>query len=246
MTASLREPGVLPDRVGQLGCHVDFCIRAVLFDLDGTLVDSAPDLAGAANELRCGRGLEPLPLEALRPLVGSGARGMLRAALDLMPDHAEFEARKTDFLNCYEHRMLAESGLFPDIPILLEGLRSAGLPWGVVTNKAERFALPMSRALGLNAAAAAIIGGDTTPHAKPHPGPLLEAARRINVPPRQCVYIGDDERDILAGRAAGMATIAVSWGYLGSGAPIEAWGADLIVDSPVRLLDVLLAGANGG
>jgi len=214
-------------------------LRAVLFDLDGTLIDSAPDLAGAANEMRIERGLAPLDHAQLRPMVGSGARGMLGISLDVTPAHADFEALKAEFLTRYERRMLQETVVFAAVPPLLERLRTLNLPWGIVTNKAERFALPMTRALGLAEAAGAVVGGDTTPHAKPHPGSLLEAARRIGVAPEHCAYVGDDERDILAGRAAGMLTVAASWGYLGCGAAVQAWGADFIIDEPLALLKLL-------
>ncbi|MDT8998990.1 phosphoglycolate phosphatase [Paucibacter sp. APW11] len=214
-------------------------LRGVLFDLDGTLIDSAPDLAGAANELRAAHGLPPLPYEALRPMVGAGARGMLAVALDVTPAHADFERLRVDFLARYEQRMLQETAIFAAVQPMLQQLDELGLPWGIVTNKAERFALPVTAGLGLAAAARAVIGGDSTPHAKPHPAPLLEAARRMAVPAEQCVYVGDDERDIIAGRAAGMITVAAAWGYLGKGSAIEAWGADFIIDEPMSLLKCL-------
>ncbi|MCU7372795.1 phosphoglycolate phosphatase [Paucibacter sp. O1-1] len=215
-------------------------VRAVLFDLDGTLIDSAPDLAGAANEMRIERGLDPLPYEALRPMVGSGARGMLGRALDIAPGHADFELLRADFLDRYEHRMLRLTAVFEAVQPVLHALSTAAMPWAIVTNKAERFALPMTRALGLFEQAGAVIGGDTTPHAKPHPGPLLEAARRLGIAPELCVYIGDDERDVQAGRAAGMATVAAGWGYLGQGAGVEAWGADIVINEPAQLLKELV------
>lgn len=214
-------------------------VAAVLFDLDGTLIDSAPDLAAAANEMRQHRGLEALPYAALRPLVGSGARGMLGASLDIRPEHADFEAARDEFLSRYERRMLTLTAVFDAVRPVLQALQTAAMPWGIVTNKAERFALPMTEALGLQALAGTVIGGDSTPHAKPHPGPLLEAARRLGVAPEHCVYVGDDERDMVAGRAAGMATVAAGWGYLGQGRAIEAWGADVIIDTPLQLLEML-------
>jgi len=213
--------------------------RAVLFDLDGTLVDSAPDLAGAANEMRLQRGLAALSYAQLRPMVGAGARGMLGLALDIAPGHADYEALKNEFLDRYERRLTQETRLFDEMQATLDGLAAAGLAWGIVTNKAERFALPLTQALGLQAAASAVIGGDTTPHTKPHPAPLLEAARRARVLPEHCVYVGDDERDILAGRAAGMKTVAAAWGYLGNGKPVGAWGADIVISRPAELLEVL-------
>ncbi len=222
-----------------LSVEMDLEIRAVLFDLDGTLVDSAPDLAGAANEMREIFGLAPLPYELLRPMVGTGARGMLDVALSIGPDHADFERIRAEFLACYEVRMLRSTVLFPAVGGLLDSLGAKGLPWGIVTNKAERYAMPLTEALGLRSRAAAVIAGDSTPHAKPHPGPLLEAARRVGVDPRHCVYVGDDIRDVQAGRAAGMTTVAASWGYLGRGEPVGAWGADIVVESPEQLLKSL-------
>nr|WP_295129886.1 phosphoglycolate phosphatase [uncultured Roseateles sp.] len=223
----------------KLGLPSPGLVSTVLFDLDGTLVDSAPDLAGAANEMRQARGLPPLSLAVLRPLVGAGARGMLGAALDIAPQHADYEALKIEFLDRYEQRLAQETTLFDQVQQLLHGLEGAGLAWGVVTNKAERFALPLTEALGLRAAAKTVVGGDTTPHAKPHPAPLLEAAKRAGVLPQHCIYVGDDERDIVAGRAAGMQTAAAAWGYLGNGLPVSAWGADIVLSSPDELLQVL-------
>ena len=211
-------------------------IQAVLFDLDGTLIDSAPDLAGAANRLRELRGLPPVPYAQLRPLVGTGARGMIGGAFGLGPGDAEFEALRDEFLALYERGLLQQTAVFdPMVPVLQE-LEAAGLPWGIVTNKAERFTHPVVRGLGLDRRAGAVVCGDTTPHAKPHPAPLLEAARRIGVAPEACVYVGDDLRDVQAGRAAGMATLAAAWGYLGQGEAIEAWGADALLESPAELL----------
>lgn len=214
-------------------------IRAVLFDLDGTLIDSAPDLAGAGNDMRKARGLPPLAYEAFRPMVGAGARGMLGIALQVTPDDRDFLALREEFLSRYEARMSQETDVFEAMRPVLAGLRASGMPWGIVTNKAERFTLPLVRTLALHDHAAAIVGGDTTPHSKPHPAPLLEAARRMGVVPESCVYVGDDLRDVQAGRAAGMATVAAAWGYLGLGEPVTAWGADHVIESPGELLNLL-------
>ncbi|MFO1271613.1 MAG: phosphoglycolate phosphatase [Rubrivivax sp.] len=214
-------------------------VRAVLFDLDGTLVDSAPDLAGAANELRQARGLEPLPFERLRPMVGAGARGMVGAAFGIGPGADGYEALRDEFLARYEQRLLRETAVFEAMHAVLDRLEALGLPWGVVTNKALRFAAPLIEGLQLHQRAAVLVGGDSTPFTKPHPEPLLEAARRIAVDPALCVYVGDDLRDVHAGRAAGMATLAARWGYLGAGEAIEHWGADAVLDQPPALLDWL-------
>lgn len=211
----------------------------MLFDLDGTLMDSAPDLAGAANEMRQARGMDGLPYAQLRPHASSGARGMLGAAFDLRPGAAAYEAMRVEFLARYEARMLQTTRVFDDVLPLLDALDSLGLPWGIVTNKAMRFAEPIARECGLLARAGVLIGGDSTPHTKPHPAPLLEAARRLALPPERCAYVGDDARDILAGRAAGMATVVAGWGYLGDEAEPGAWGADAVIGAPHELLQSL-------
>ncbi len=210
-----------------------------LFDLDGTLVDSAPDLAGAANDLRAAHGLPPLPLAALRPMVGSGARGMVGIAFGVTPEQAAFAALRDAFLDRYAQRLLVDTQVFAAVVPLLDALDAAGRPWGIVTNKAMRFAAPIVEGLGLARRAAVLIAGDTTPHAKPHPEPLLEAARRLGVAPAACAYVGDDLRDVQAGRAAGMTTLAAAWGYLGQGEPVAAWGADHVLDHPGQLLNWL-------
>lgn len=211
-------------------------IRAVLFDLDGTLVDSAPDLAGAANDLRAARDLPPLPLAALRPWVGAGARGMVFTAFQVQPGEPDFEALRDEFLARYAQRMTQLTRVFEAMQPVLQALAARGLPWGIVTNKATRFAVPLAQALGLEAIAATLVCGDTTPHSKPHPAPLLEAARRMGRAPADCVYVGDDLRDVQAGQAAGMRTVAAGWGYLGEGEPIERWGADHVAENPDQLL----------
>jgi N-acetyl-D-muramate 6-phosphate phosphatase len=213
--------------------------RVVLFDLDGTLVDSAPDLAGAANDLRARHGLPALPYAALRPMVGSGARGMVGVAFGLTPGDAGFEGLRDAFLARYAERMLAETRVFDDMHAVLHALEAGGHPWGIVTNKAMRFAEPIVAGLGLAERASVLIAGDSTAHAKPHPEPLLAAARTLGVPPAGCVYIGDDERDIQAGKAAGMPALAAKWGYLGLGQPVHAWAADAVLENPAELLQWL-------
>lgn len=211
--------------------------QAVLFDLDGTLVDSAPDLAGTANDMRAARGLPPMPYEVLRRMVGAGARGMMGLAFEVVPGHEQFETLRDEFFERYQKRLLRETRLFERVPPMLAQLRERGVCWGIVTNKASRFGQPLIEGLELHADSAVHIYGDTTPHAKPHPEPLLEAARRLRVEPSACIYVGDDLRDIEAGRAAGMRTLAAAWGYLGAAAPIEAWGADGIIEQPHSLLE---------
>ena len=214
-------------------------VRAVLFDLDGTLIDSAPDLAGAGNDMRAARGLAPYPLAHFRPMVGAGARGMLARALEVNPQDDDFEALRDEFLQRYELRMTQETRVFEGMLPVLDALDMHSMPWGIVTNKATRYSDPLARALGLLPRAATLVCGDTTPHAKPHPEPLFEAARRMGVAVEQCLYVGDDARDVQAGRAAGMTTIAVGWGYLGAEVSIEHWGADHLIQTPAELLNLL-------
>lgn len=214
-------------------------VRAVLFDLDGTLIDSAPDLAGAANELRLARGLPELAYEQLRPLVGAGARGMVGVAMGVVPGDAEFADLRDEFLRRYQARMVRATRIFEAVHVLLSALEARAVTWGIVTNKAERFTFPILDALGLAPRAAAVVCGDTTPHSKPHPAPLLEAARRLDLPAGQCVYVGDDLRDVQAGHAAGMAAVVAGWGYLGLGEPVDRWNADAIISEPAELLNFL-------
>jgi 2-phosphoglycolate phosphatase len=211
----------------------------VLFDLDGTLIDSAPDLGGAVDEMRLQRGLPSLPLAQYRPMAGAGARGMLGIAFGLSPEHPDFPAMREEFFVRYEQRMTHNTQAFDGVADMLAALAARGLGWGIVTNKSQRFTDPLVRTMPLLAAAATAVSGDTTPHAKPHPAPLLEAARRMGVAPAACVYVGDDERDIVAGLAAGMGTVAAAWGYLGSKTGPEQWGAHAVAQSPADLLQYL-------
>lgn len=213
--------------------------QAVLFDLDGTLIDSAPDLGAAADKMRVERGLPSLPLECYRPMAGAGARGMLAIAFDMTPEHPEFMAYREEFFTNYENTMTERTVIFDGVPEMISAIVAAGLPWGVVTNKSSRFTDPLTAAMPLFASARAIVSGDTTPHAKPHPAPLLEAARRLGVEPGRCVYVGDDERDIVAGQAAGMGTVAATYGYLGQQTDVARWNAHLHIDSPPALLKFL-------
>lgn len=213
--------------------------HAILFDLDGTLIDSAPDLGAAADQMRIERGLPSLPLEGYRHMAGAGARGMLGIAFGMTPDHPEFGEYKEEFFRIYERRMTQLTRAFEGVAEMLEHLTHSGMPWGIVTNKSSRFTDPLVRQMALLNPAAVVISGDTTPHAKPHPEPLFEAARRLRLNPEQCWYVGDDERDIVAGRAAGMLTCAATYGYLGAVADWQAWGADAAIDHPQGLLKKL-------
>jgi len=211
--------------------------RAILFDLDGTLADTAPDLAGALNRLRIARGLVPTPYELLRPFASAGARGLIGAAFGLKPGEDGYEDLRVNFLDNYAAALAVESRLFEDVPALLANLNECGLAWGIVTNKAARFTDPLVQQIGLHEAGC-VISGDTTAHAKPHPAPLLEAARRLGLAPQDCWYVGDDLRDIQAGRAAGMLTIAAAWGYCGHAEPVT-WDADELVSTPLDILRLI-------
>ena len=211
--------------------------RAVLFDLDGTLADTAPDLAAAVNWLRTERGLAPTPYSVLRPTASAGARGMIGAAFGLAPGDDGYEELRVQWFDRYQTNMAVESGLFEGVDALLQGIEDAGMAWGVVTNKPMRFTDPLIPQIGL-AHAGCIVSGDTMPQAKPHPAPLLEGARRLDISPTQCWYVGDDLRDIEAGRAAGMRTVACAWGYCGAIEP-STWGADYLCATPLDLLELL-------
>jgi 2-phosphoglycolate phosphatase len=213
--------------------------RAVLFDLDGTLADTAPDLAAAVNWLRTERGLEPTPYAVLRPTASAGARGMIGAAFGLAPGDEGYEELRLAWFDRYQSAMAVHSTLFGGVVELLDGIRAAGMEWGIVTNKPARFTDPLIPQIGL-AHAGCIVSGDTTGFAKPHPAPLLEAARRLGIAPEHCWYVGDDQRDVEAGRAAGMQTVACAWGYCGTVEP-STWGADYLLDTPTDLLDTLRA-----
>lgn len=214
-------------------------IRAVLFDLDGTLIDSAPDLGAAAEQMRTARGLAPLGLAAYRDAAGMGARGMLRVAFDMAPEHPDFPACREEFFDRYEACIHERTQVFDGVQQLVDALMARGLAWGVVTNKYERFTRLIAARLPLFASTGCFVSGDTTAHMKPHPASLLEACRRLGLVPAQCIYVGDDARDIQAGHAAGMGTVAALYGYLGVGADAGAWGADAGIRQPMECLGLL-------
>jgi phosphoglycolate phosphatase len=215
--------------------------RAVLFDLDGTLADTAPDLAAAINKVRADRGLAPTPYETLRPVASAGARGLIGAAFGLKPEDNGYDDLRVAFLDTYEGAIAEYSTLFDGIPELLAALQERDLAWGIVTNKAARFTDLLVPRIGLKHAGC-VISGDTTPHSKPHAAPLLEAARRLALPPQACWYVGDDLRDIQAGRAAGMATVAATWGYCGNTEPV-LWEADAIAANPLDVVELIRTAA---
>ncbi len=213
-------------------------IKAVLFDLDGTLADTAPDLGYAVNRMREARGLPPLAASVTRPVASLGARGLLNAGFGIGPEHPEYGSMRVEFLLLYESNICRETRLFPGTNELLQKIEARGLRWGIVTNKAERLARLLLDKLPMTSRPACIIGGDSTPHIKPHPAPLFAACSVIHEEAGDCIYIGDDLRDIEAGRAAGMKVAAVRWGYL-NGGNVESWNADWILEKPQDLLQFL-------
>lgn len=213
-------------------------IQAVLFDLDGTLADTAPDLTYALNRVRGARGLPPLPLAATRPVASQGARGLIGAGFSIHPGDPGYDALRDEFLAVYAENLCRETRLFAGIPELLDRLEARALPWGVVTNKAERFTFPLLDLLKVRSRSACVIGGDTTGRIKPHPDPLLAASRAIGLAPQSCIYLGDDRRDVEAGHAAGMKTAIAKWGYLNGQDP-ENWNADHMIEAPRDLLRIL-------
>ncbi|PRE46769.1 phosphoglycolate phosphatase [Burkholderia multivorans] len=213
--------------------------EAVLFDLDGTLADTAPDLAAAVNKMQRVRGLPETPLDALRRLASAGARGLLGGAFGITPDTPGYDAMRDEFLANYAADICVQTTLFPGIAEVLDELEARGVRWGIVTNKAMRLTAPLVELLGLASRAACVVGGDTTPHSKPHPAPLLHAADLLGLAPGRIVYVGDDLRDIQAGYAAGMATVAAAYGYCGDGAAPGDWRAQHLVGTTGELRDLL-------
>ena len=213
--------------------------EGIFFDLDGTLADTAPDLVAATNKLLVARKLTPKPYEFLRPYASAGARGLLEGAFGISPDHEDFVALRDEFFSNYEKALLVDSKLFDGIDHLLDQMDAANLPWGIITNKSERFTNPLTDLMGLRQRAVSTVSGDTTPYSKPHPEPILHAARTSNIDPSKSIYVGDDIRDVLAGKAAGMKTVAAAYGYCGCKEPPEAWGADYIANNPLDLLQII-------
>ena len=209
--------------------------KVVLFDLDGTLADSAPDLAAAINAVRIERGLEPVPYEQLRPVASAGAPGLVKAAFQITPEDILYPTLRERFLAFYENNIAVKTSLFSGIPELLKQLREMEIGWGIVTNKVSKLTHPLIKKIGLEDADC-VISGDTAARAKPYPDPLLAATSVLNVSPKDCWYVGDDLRDIQAGKAAGTGTIAAQWGYC---TDPETWNADFLAEAPSRILDLI-------
>ena len=214
-------------------------IEAVLFDLDGTLADTAPDLGYALNQQRIARGLSTIPLELIRTEASAGARGLLGLGFNISPSDSDYPDMREEFLDLYAARLCHDTQLFPGVSELLDQLDIRKLPWGIVTNKPARFAKPLIHLLGLSQRVACLISGGDTAHSKPHPEPLLTASHALAVAPDTCIYLGDDMRDVEACLAAGMEPVIARYGYLGNGHPPESWGARYLIDHPRELLAYL-------
>lgn len=210
---------------------------AVLFDLDGTFADTAPDLGAALNHVRSLHQLPPLSLAITRLQASHGSAGLLKLGFNVTPDDAEFPALRDTFLAHYTANICVHTTLFPGMAQLIDALEQRGLPWGIVTNKPHRFTLPLMQALGYAERAACLVSGDTCAHAKPHPEPMLHAAEIIGVAPQQCLYLGDDKRDMEAGRAAGMSSLIALYGYIDPQAKLDTWLATGAIATPLELLE---------
>ena len=214
----------------------DLPISCMLFDLDGTLVDTAPDLVNALNAVLHQEGLTPYPLDQIRPTVSHGTVAMLNHAFGNSQPEIDFKRRQQVFLDYYLANICVQSQLFTGMSLLLNTLQTKGIPWGVVTNKPHYLTVPLMRALGLVEQASSIVSGDTLSVAKPHPEPLLLAAQQCGVNPTECLYIGDAQRDIIAGQRAGMRTVVAQYGYLSAADLVEDWQADFRIQTPLELL----------
>ncbi|HFD79296.1 MAG TPA: phosphoglycolate phosphatase [Gammaproteobacteria bacterium] len=214
-------------------------VRTVLFDLDGTLLDTAPDLAGALNAVLASNGREMLPFERIRPVVSHGGSALIELGFGLEPGHPDFEPLRKQLLDHYQAHIADQTRLFPGMETVLAELERRGLPWGVVTNKPGWLTQPLMDALGLGSRAASIVSGDTLAQRKPHPAPLLHACSRSGSDPAHCLYVGDAERDIEAGRRAGMATLVALFGYLLEDDRPQDWGASGLVRHPAEILEWL-------
>ncbi len=214
-------------------------IKAVLFDLDGTLADTALDLGYALNRQRIARGLSALPIALIRTEASAGARGLLGLGFSIKPGDSGYDAMRAEFLDFYAEHLCRETSLFPGIAELLDQLDGRQLPWGIVTNKPACFTIPLMQELGLSQRAVCVVSGGDTTHSKPHPEPLLAASNAMAIAPDECIYLGDDIRDVQASLAAGMEPVIARYGYLGSASPPESWGARYLIDQPQELLGYL-------
>ncbi|HAF45463.1 MAG TPA: phosphoglycolate phosphatase [Gallionellaceae bacterium] len=210
--------------------------QAVLFDLDGTFADTAPDLAAALNHVRALHDLPPLPVATLRPQASHGSQGLLKLGMNVTPDAPNYETLRNAFLQYYEEHICDRTVLFPSMSTLVAELERHEIPWGIVTNKPHRYTVPLMEKLGYAQRAACLVSGDTCAHAKPHPMPLLHAAELMSVAPESCLYLGDDLRDMEAAQAAGMTGIIAAYGYIDPAADTGSWPASGSVPTPLALL----------
>ncbi|HEU0186672.1 MAG TPA: HAD-IA family hydrolase [Gallionellaceae bacterium] len=213
--------------------------KAVLFDLDGTFADTAPDLGAALNHVRSLHQLPPLPIEITRLQASHGSAGLLKLGFNVTPDAPEFPALREAFLAHYTAHICDHTTLFPGMAGLVATLEQRGLRWGIVTNKPHRFTVPLMQALGMEARAACLVSGDSCAHAKPHPAPMLHAAKIIDTPAQYCLYLGDDKRDMDAGRAAGMTSLIALYGYIDPNSDLDTWQAAGAIKSPLALLEYI-------
>lgn len=211
-------------------------VRTVLFDLDGTLADTAPDLAHALNRVRLEEGRPALALEAVRPVVSLGGRALIELGFGLTPGDRDFDRIRARFLDHYREHLAVHTRLFPGMPEVLDNLEARGVTWGIVTNKASWLTAPLITQLGLLERTACVVSGDTTAHRKPHPEPLLHACAQARSPPEACVYVGDSRHDAAAARGAGMPMLVALFGYIPTGDEPAEWGADGTIETPTGLL----------
>ena len=214
-------------------------IRTVLFDLDGTLADTAPDLAYALNTLLQEHGQAALPYATIRPVASHGAAGLIELGFGVPRDTPRFVPLRERFIAIYRAHLTRETRLFPGMPVLLDQLAARGINWGIVTNKPAFLTDPLVEQLGLDEDAACVVSGDTTANRKPHPQPMLHACQLAGSKPEECLYVGDAERDIEAGKAAGMQTLVALFGYIGAQDHPESWGASGLIRAPEEILDWL-------
>lgn len=213
----------------------------VLFDLDGTLLDTAPDFAHVINRERAKKNLQAVSLDKIRPAVSDGLEALMKTGFDTLKGHAEYDELCKITLSGYEDILAEYTKPFPGIPELLHTLETRNIPWGIVTNKSSNLTLPLLANLGFAKNAACVVSGDTTPHYKPHPEPLLHACRELHIPPSNAIYIGDAERDIIAGKTAGMKTILALFGYIADVEKAMQFGADHVVHHADEILPRLEA-----
>jgi phosphoglycolate phosphatase len=217
-------------------------VRAVFFDLDGTIADTAHDMAFALNELGREEGLAPIPFPSIRPFVSLGSPALLKLAFGHDRDHPDYERRRERFLALYHDTLCARTRLFPGTLEVLSHLDESRIPWGVVTNKPGWLSEPLLAHLGIGGRAACIVSGDTLARRKPHPDQLLYACERTGRHPADCVYVGDAGADVEAAKRAGMRSVVVSFGYVPSGEDPSAWGADAVIPSAIALIAWLAEG----